>query len=200
MLSTDLSEHALLDALPVSVYSLDLDGHLTSVRRASTRFSEDAVPLTVITGDGSRGTPIWDAMRDTMSRDQIEYGMQLLRTGRAPVVHGAHDGVGPEVTAAHAPRVERHEVRPVRVDAPQVGLEQVVGDGRRLRVGRSEPAEQQLQLSTQRVGGDDQASNSRSSSRIALPRTMSNTVSSSRCPNSCLATWCVLGQVLSWCG
>ncbi len=86
MLSTDLSEHALLDALPVSVYSLDLDGHLTSVRRASTRFSEDAVPLTVITGDGSRGTPIWDAMRDTMSRDQIEHGMQLLRTGRAPVV------------------------------------------------------------------------------------------------------------------
>ena len=58
MLSTDLSEHALLDALPVSVYSLDLDGHLTSVRQASTRFSEDAVPLTVTTGDGNRGTPI----------------------------------------------------------------------------------------------------------------------------------------------
>ena len=98
MLSTDLSEHALLDALPVSVYSLDLDGHLTSVRQASTRFSEDAVPLTVIAGDSSRGAPIWDAMRETMSRDQIEHGMQLLRTGRAPVVrweleHGPDDRV-----------------------------------------------------------------------------------------------------------
>jgi signal transduction histidine kinase len=86
MLSTDLSEHALLDALPVSIYALDLGGHLTSVRQAAPRFSEDAGALTVTTGDGSRGRPIWDAMRDTMSRDQIEYGMQLLRTGRAPVI------------------------------------------------------------------------------------------------------------------
>ena len=86
MLSTDLSEHALLDALPVSVYSLDLDGNLTSVRQAAPRFSEDAGPLAVTIGDGSRGTPIWDAMRDIISRDQIEHGMQLLRTGRAPVV------------------------------------------------------------------------------------------------------------------
>jgi signal transduction histidine kinase len=86
MLSTDLSEHALLDALPVSIYALDLGGHLTSVRQAAPRFSEDAAVLTATTGDGSRGTPIWDAMRDTMSREQIEHGMQLLRTGRAPVV------------------------------------------------------------------------------------------------------------------
>jgi signal transduction histidine kinase len=86
MLSTDLSEHALLDALPVSVYSLDLDGNLTSVRQAAPRFSEDAGPLAVTIGDGSRGTPIWDAMRDIISREQIEHGMQLLRTGRAPVV------------------------------------------------------------------------------------------------------------------
>jgi len=86
MLSTDLSEHALLDALPVSIYTLDLDGHLTSIHQAPPRFSEDGGPLAIIVGDGSRGTPIWDAMRGTMSRDQIEHGMQLLRTGRAPVV------------------------------------------------------------------------------------------------------------------
>ena len=85
MLSTDLSEHALLDALPISVYGLDLGGHLTTVRQAAPRFGEDAGALTVTTGDG-RGTPIWDAMRDTMSRDQIEHAMRLLRTGRAPVV------------------------------------------------------------------------------------------------------------------
>ena len=86
MLSTDLSEHSLLDALPVSIYSLDLDGRLTSVRQVAPRFSEDGGPITVTIGDASRGTPIWDAMRGTMSRDQIEHGMQQLRTGRAPVV------------------------------------------------------------------------------------------------------------------
>ena len=86
MLSTDLSEHALLDALPVNIYALDLEGHLTSVRQAAPRFSEDGGAPTATIGDASRGAPIWDAMRGTMSRDQIEYGMQLLRTGRAPVV------------------------------------------------------------------------------------------------------------------
>ncbi len=86
MLSTDLSEHPLLDALPVSIYALDLDGNLTRVHQAQPRFSEDGGPLAVTVGDSSRGTPIWDAMRGTMSRDQIEHGMQLLRTGRAPVV------------------------------------------------------------------------------------------------------------------
>jgi signal transduction histidine kinase len=86
MLSTDLSEHALLDALPVNIYALDLGGHLTSVRQGAPRSSEETVALTTAIGDGSRGTPIWDAMRDAMSRDQIEHGMQLLRTGRASVV------------------------------------------------------------------------------------------------------------------
>jgi signal transduction histidine kinase len=86
MLSTDLSERQLLDALPVSIYSLDLDGHLTSVHQAAPRFSDDAGPTVTSPIDGARGPAIWDAMRDTMSRDQIEHGMQLLRTGRAPVV------------------------------------------------------------------------------------------------------------------
>ena len=86
MLSTDLSERQLLDALPVSIYALDLDGHITSVHHAAHRFSEDGGPLVAAISDGGRGAAIWDAMRGTMSRGQIEHGMQLLRTGRAPVV------------------------------------------------------------------------------------------------------------------
>ena len=86
MLSTDLSERHLLDALPVSIYALDLGGNLMSVHQAAPRFSDDGGPLTGAVGDGSLGAAIWDAMRGVMSRDQIEYGMQLLRTGRAPVV------------------------------------------------------------------------------------------------------------------
>jgi len=86
MLSTDLSERQLLDALPISIYALDLDGHLTSVHQAAHRFSDDGGPVAAAIGDSSRGATIWDAMRGTMSRDQIEHGMQLLRTGRASVV------------------------------------------------------------------------------------------------------------------
>jgi len=86
MLSTDFSEHALLDALPVNIYALDLGGRLTSVRHAAPRFSDDTMALTATVGDGSRGTPIWDAMPTAMSRDQVEHGMQLLRAGRASVV------------------------------------------------------------------------------------------------------------------
>jgi signal transduction histidine kinase len=87
MLSTDLSERQLLDALPVNIYALDLDGRLMSVHQAAHRFSDDGGPVAAAPiDDGSRGTAIWDAMRGTMSRDQIEHGMQLLRTGRAPLV------------------------------------------------------------------------------------------------------------------
>ena len=56
MLSTDLSERQLLDTLPVSIYALDLDGHLTSVHQAAPRFSDDARTRTSTSsaaGDGS---------------------------------------------------------------------------------------------------------------------------------------------------
>ena len=86
MLSTGLSEQRILDALPVSIYALDLDGHLTSVHQSAPRFNDEGGPASAIVGDEDRGTPIWDAMRGTISRDQIEHAMQSLRTGRAPVV------------------------------------------------------------------------------------------------------------------
>lgn len=86
MLSTDLSERQLLDALPISIYALDLDGHLTTSHPAASRFADEAglppVPVTV----ESRGAPIWSAMPDVFARDQIEHGMRVLRAGRAPVV------------------------------------------------------------------------------------------------------------------
>jgi len=114
MLSTDFSEHALFDALPVSIYALDLGGHLTNVRHAPPRFSEDAGALTVAAGDGGRGTLIWEAMRDTMSRDQIEHGMQLLRTGRAPVVQWELD------RASHDDHVFLAQMTPLHDEARAV--------------------------------------------------------------------------------
>ena len=66
--------------------------------------------------------------------DLAEADATVEQHGGPAVGDGGDHGVGAEVAAAHAPGVERHQVRAVRVDAAQVGLEQVVGDRRRLRV------------------------------------------------------------------
>jgi len=61
MLSTDLSERQLLDALPVSIYTLDVDGQLTAVHAS-------------------------EPTRNAITRDQIQHAMRVLKAGRAPVV------------------------------------------------------------------------------------------------------------------
>ena len=72
MLSTDLLERQLLDALPLSIYSVDLDGRLMSVYNARARAGDDL-------GDAT-GFP----------RTQIDHAMHQLRTGRASVVRWEH--------------------------------------------------------------------------------------------------------------
>lgn len=86
MLSTDLSERQLLDALPVSIYALDHDGHVTTAHVAAPRFGDDGTAGAQSPSDDVRGQPIWEALRGRLSRHQAEHGMQLLRTGRATVV------------------------------------------------------------------------------------------------------------------
>ena len=79
MLSTELLERQLLDALPFSIYTVDLDGRLTSVHNARARVGDD---LTDATG---------------FTRAQVEHAMHQLRTGRATVVsweHRRRDAVG----------------------------------------------------------------------------------------------------------
>jgi hypothetical protein len=78
MLSTDLSERQLLDALPVSIYALDLDGHLTvCTRRRPGSPTADRSPHRSATAAGAACHLGRDS--GTMSRDQIEHGMQQLR-------------------------------------------------------------------------------------------------------------------------
>ena len=85
MLSTDLSERQLLDALPSSIYALDLDGHLTAVHPAASRFADDGGVSTQATVE-TRGAPIWEAIPKSFARDQIEHSMRVLRAGRASVI------------------------------------------------------------------------------------------------------------------
>jgi signal transduction histidine kinase len=108
MLATDLSERQLLDALPFTLYTLDLDGHLTSVHQAASRFEELGHPPAAV-GDDHRGAAIWDALRDTMSRDQIEHGMHVLRTGRAPVVRWELDRASAEQRVSLAQMTPLHD-------------------------------------------------------------------------------------------
>ncbi len=85
MLSTDLSERQLLDALPVSIYALDLDGHLTSVHQAAPRFSDDGGALTAPIGDGSRGAA-------DLGRDARDHVARSDRARDATASHGPSAG------------------------------------------------------------------------------------------------------------
>ncbi|MEP6690839.1 MAG: ATP-binding protein [Gemmatimonadaceae bacterium] len=77
---------AALDALPNIVYTVDLEGRITSVNRAWSRFAEGNGAPRLADEAVARGTRIWDVLTDGASRGQAERAMELLRTGRAPVV------------------------------------------------------------------------------------------------------------------
>ena len=72
MLSTELLERQLLDALPFSIYTADLDGRLTSVHNARAHIGDDLADAV--------GFP----------RAQVDHAMHQLRTGRATVVSWEH--------------------------------------------------------------------------------------------------------------
>jgi PAS domain S-box-containing protein len=79
-------ERRVLDALPLTVYTVDLAGRITSANRAWSRFAADSGAAQLAAERDVLGTSIWDAMSDGASRDEVERAMELLRTGRAPVV------------------------------------------------------------------------------------------------------------------
>ena len=84
MPSTELLERQLLDAIPATIYALDLEGRLTSVHIPSARATDDvgraALPPDAV------GRPAWDAGVSALSRDHVEHAMRHLRAGRATVV------------------------------------------------------------------------------------------------------------------
>lgn len=84
MLSTDLLERQLLDALPISAYVLDLEGRILSVHQPAARFGRE-VGIPGTRGDDVRDQPLWEAAKDAFPRDQMQRAMLLLRTGRAPI-------------------------------------------------------------------------------------------------------------------
>jgi signal transduction histidine kinase len=107
MLSTELSERQLLDALPVRIFALDLDGHVTSVHSPVTKSADDNAPPPALAD--ARGTLIWNALGGSISRERAESGMRLLRTGHASVVRWELDRAPDEHRATLAQMTPIHD-------------------------------------------------------------------------------------------
>lgn len=76
-------ERQVLDALPITVYAVDLDGRITYMNRSWARFAQSNGAPQPGEGDGAIGTSIWEAIADVATRDQIEQAMASVREGRA---------------------------------------------------------------------------------------------------------------------
>jgi signal transduction histidine kinase len=79
-------ERQVLDALPFTVYTVDLDGRVTYTNRSSARLAQSNGKSLPSDEDAVIGVPIWDALGDAATRDQMEQAMATLREGRAPSV------------------------------------------------------------------------------------------------------------------
>ena len=86
MIHTDVFERQVLDALPITVYTVDLEGRITSANRSWSRFASANGAPQLADESALIGRSIFDAISDQASRDQIERAMAVLRTGRAPSV------------------------------------------------------------------------------------------------------------------
>ena len=82
----DVFARAVLDALPMTIWTCDLDGRITSVNRSWAHFAEANGGAALADPDAVAGRSIWDSIGDDASRQQLERGMSLLRAGRVPFV------------------------------------------------------------------------------------------------------------------
>jgi len=76
----------LLDALPITVWSVDLDGHITAANRSWSRFATENGAPAISCEASVLGQSIFDSVTDDASREQIERAMTLLKDRRVPVV------------------------------------------------------------------------------------------------------------------
>jgi signal transduction histidine kinase len=84
--ATAALERLVLDAVPITVYAVDLDGRITLTNRAWSRFAQANGAPQLADEPAVLGTSIWSAMSDVASRQQIEHAMSTLRAGRAQSV------------------------------------------------------------------------------------------------------------------
>jgi signal transduction histidine kinase len=74
-------ERQVLDALPLTIYTVDLEGCITSTNRSWSRFArENGAPELADEGD-MIGRSVFSQLADQLSREQIERAMAQLRMG-----------------------------------------------------------------------------------------------------------------------
>src|SRR2546423_3675664 len=78
-----LLERQVLDALPITIYTVDLDGRITFTNRAWARFAQSNGAPQLCDENAVIGSSIWDAISDATVRTQVEQAMATLREGRA---------------------------------------------------------------------------------------------------------------------
>ena len=79
-------ERQVLDALPFTVYTADLEGRITYMNRSWTRTAQANGASQPGDDEGEIGVPVWDAIAGAATREQIEQAMATVREGRAPSV------------------------------------------------------------------------------------------------------------------
>ena len=76
-------ERQVLDALPITIYTVDLDGRITFLNRSWGRFAQANGAPQLCDERAMLGSSIWDAITDPAVRTQVEQAMATLREGRA---------------------------------------------------------------------------------------------------------------------
>jgi signal transduction histidine kinase len=86
----------VLDALPLTIYSVDLDGRITAANTYWSQFAQDNGAEELAAESSMIGRSIFSAIADDASREQIERAMTLLREERVPLVRWEFPCSSPE--------------------------------------------------------------------------------------------------------
>lgn len=76
----------LLDALPLTIYSVDLDGRITAANHTWSQFAEQNGARELAPERDMIGSSIFEAIADDPSRDQIRRAMAVLQDPSVPAV------------------------------------------------------------------------------------------------------------------
>jgi signal transduction histidine kinase len=76
-------ERQLLDTLPITIYTVDLDERITFTHRSWTQFEQSSGAPRLCDERAVIGSSIWDAITDAGVRSELEQAMATLREGRA---------------------------------------------------------------------------------------------------------------------
>ena len=76
-------ERQVLDALPITIYTVDLDGRITFLNRSWSRFAQSNDAPQLCDERAVLGASIWDAISDPVVRTQVAHAMATLSEGRS---------------------------------------------------------------------------------------------------------------------